>query len=309
MQQLALTSLNQIIIMFLIIIIGIICYKIKLIDNDMNKKLSDVVLMLINPLVLFVSYQREFEKDLLQGLIISIILAVIIHVLGIIISICLIRGKDKKDKISIERFAAIYSNCGFIGIPLANGLFGGEGVFYIAAYVTVFNIFLWTHGVIVMTGRSDWKALGKAILSPTIIATIIGVVLFILQIKLPNPMFEAFNYIASMNTPMAMLVSGVTIAQTNVLKLFIKPRMYYLTFVKLLVIPVLVMLIFSLFSIPEVVSRTSILAVSTPTAVSVTLFSLRYGKDHIYSSEIFAMTTIFSAITIPLIMAIADMIL
>ena len=121
-------------------IVGSICYKIKLINKEMNKYLSDLVLMLVNPLVIFLSYQREFEDTLLQGLLISLLLATITHVLAIIIAKRIIRKKDKPEDGVLERFAVIYSNCGFIGIPLVNGIFGSEGVFYITAYMTIFNL-------------------------------------------------------------------------------------------------------------------------------------------------------------------------
>ena len=125
----AVTVFNQILIMLFIMIVGSICYKIKLINKEMNKYLSDLVLMLVNPLVIFLSYQREFEDTLLQGLLISLLLATITHVLAIIIAKQIIRKKDKPEDGVLERFAVIYSNCGFIGIPLVNGILEVKGYF------------------------------------------------------------------------------------------------------------------------------------------------------------------------------------
>ena len=302
---LAMTALNQILIMFFIIIVGIICYKVKLIDKDTNKKLSDVVLMLVNPIVVFVSYQREFDIDLLRGLLITLILATVTHFLGIIISFILIRRKKQKENIPIERFAAIYSNCGFIGIPLVNGILGSEGVFYITAYITIFNLFIWTHGVITMTGKKDMKTLIRAILSPSIIATVTGFVFFVTSILLPNTVVDSLSYIGDMNTPLAMMVAGVTIAQTNILKLFGKIRIYYITSIKLLCIPIVLLFIITRFELPEMVMLTSVLAAACPTAATINLFALRYGKNYLYASELFTVTTILSIITIPIVMTIA----
>ncbi|MHB8128173.1 MAG: AEC family transporter [Mobilitalea sp.] len=305
--SLAVTAFNQIVIMFFIIIVGVISYKIKLIDKDMNKKLADIVLMLVNPFVIFVSYQRKFEATLLSGLLISLVLAVITHAFGIILSTIVLRKKNHEADISIERFAVIYSNCGFIGIPLVNGIFGSEGVFYITAYMTIFNLLVWTHGVITISGKSDKKTIIKAVLSPSVIATLSGFVLFISKIMLPDILNESLSYIGNMNTPLAMLVAGVTIAQTDLLKLLGKVRVYYITFFKLLVVPISMLLLFSFFDIPRLVVLTSVLAAACPTAATINLFSIRYEKNYLYASELFAVTTILSLITIPFVMIVANL--
>lgn len=304
--SLAATAFNQIAIMFFIILIGIICYRIHLIDNLMNRKLSDIVLMLVNPIVVLVSYQREFEATLLTGLLISLLMAVATHTFGIVISKMIIRGDRHKANLVIERFAVIYSNCGFIGIPMAGGLFGSEGVFYITAYMTIFNLLVWTHGVVIMTGKTDIKSIKKALVSPTVLATVAGFLLFVTRISLPEVFLDALSYIGNMNTPMAMLVAGVTIAQTDVRKLLLKPRIYYVSFVKLLFIPIVMLFVFHIFQLPRVVLLTSVLAAACPTAVTVNLFSLRYDKNYLYASEVFAVSTMASMLTIPLVMYIAN---
>jgi predicted permease len=306
--SLALTAFNQIAIMFLIIIVGIVCYKIKLIDKDTNKKLSDIVLMLVNPFVILVSYQREFEATLLSGLLISLVLALVTHLFGILLSYLVLRKKKHEADIAIERFAIIYSNCGFIGIPLVNGIFGSEGVFYITAYMTIFNLLVWTHGMITMSGKSDRKTIKNAFLSPSVIATVLGFVLFVSKIMLPSILTEALSYIGNMNTPMAMLVAGVVIAQTDPKELIRKIRIYYITFFKLLFIPIVMLLFFNLFELPRLVLLTSVLAAACPTAATVNLFSLRYDKNYLYASELFAVTTILSMVTIPIVMIFANLI-
>ncbi len=305
--SLALTAFNQIAIMFLIILVGIICYRVKLVDKEMNKKLSDLVLMLINPILIIVSYQRKFEAALLKGLLISLILAIITHMIAILIAQLMIRGKKHKSDLVIERFAVIYTNCGFIGIPLANGLFGSEGVFYITAYMTIFNLLVWTHGLMSMTGKSDRKSFGKALVSPAVLATITGFVLFVCRIMLPGTVNEALTYLGNMNTPMAMLVAGITIAQTDIRGLLGKVRIYYISFLRLLFVPVIMIFIFRWFDIPQMVYLTSIVAAACPTAAFINLISIKYDKNYLYASEIFAMTTIFSLGTIPLVMMIANL--
>lgn len=303
--SLAMTTFNQIMIMFFIIIVGVICYKTKLVDKEMNKKLSDLVLMLVNPIVIFISYQREFNATLLSGLMISLILAFITHMFGILISVIVIRKKQRAD-VAIERFAIIYSNCGFIGIPLVNGVFGSEGVFYITAYMTIFNLFVWTHGMITMSGKSDKKTVLHAIFSPSVIATLLGFILFVSRILLPDIAIEALGYLGNMNTPLAMLVAGVTIAQTDFLRSLRKLRIYLITFFKLLFVPIVMLLVFHFIPMPRVVLITSVLAAACPTAATINLFSIRFDKNYMYASELFAISTIASIVTIPIVMIIAN---
>ena len=302
--SLANTVLNQILIMFILILVGYICYKLKLIDESLNKKLSDLLLMLVSPFLIFNSFQREFSKELLTGLLISLGLAVITHLFGILAAYVLLRGRNPD--VVIERFSVIYSNCGFIGIPIINGIFGSEGVFYITAYITIFNLFLWTQGLIMMNGVQSPKTMIKTLISPTLVSIILGFISFIAQIRVPVIIFDSMEYVAAMNTPLAMIIAGVTIAQTNIWKIFIKPRIYLAVFLKLIFIPVIVLLIYSKLQLEVPVLAAAVLAAACPTGATGTVFAIRYQKNALYASEIFAMTTLGALITIPVIMAVMD---
>ena len=304
--SLANTVLNQILIMFILILVGYICYKLKLIDESFNKKLSDLLLMLVSPFLIFISFQREFSKELLTGLLISLGLAVITHLFGILAAYVLLRGRNPD--VVVERFSVIYSNCGFIGIPIINGIFGSEGVFYITAYITIFNLFLWTQGLIMMNGVQSPKTMIKTLISPTLVFIILGFIFFIAQIRVPAIIFDSMEYVAAMNTPLAMIIAGVTIAQTNIWRIFIKPRIYLAVFLKLIFVPVIVLLIYSKLHLEVPVLAAAVLAAACPTGATGTVFAIRYQKNALYASEIFAMTTLGALITIPVIMAVMDFI-
>ncbi|HHU71524.1 MAG TPA: AEC family transporter [Clostridiales bacterium] len=302
--NLAVISLRQIFIMVILMAIGIMSHKANLIDDETNKKLSNFVLMLVNPLVIFLSYQREFQKDLLIGLMVSLFLGIISFILNIFLSRLLFPNKYNKNR-ATERFATIYSNCGFIGIPLVNGLFGSEGVFYITAYMTIFNLLVWTHGIILISGRKDWNSIKKSLLSPSVIATISGFIFFIARLGLPDIVLEPLNHLGNTNTPLAMIVAGVSIAQTNLKELIKNYRIFYVSFFKLLGLPLLIAASFSLLPFEQTITATSILANACPTATTLIMFAYRYDKNVTYSSQLFAATTILSMITIPIVMFFA----
>ncbi|MGN6712619.1 AEC family transporter [Anaerocolumna jejuensis] len=304
--SLAVIALNQILVMFLIMVLGFLCFKLKIINHETNKKLSDFLLLIVNPLLIFNSYQRDFNKELFQGLLVSFVLALVSHIVAIGIAQLLVRGKGNKD-LPLERFSCIYSNCGFMGIPLINSLYGSEGVFYLTAYMTVFNLFIWTHGVIMMTGQRSIKAMVKTLISPTFIAIVIGFALFLLDIRVPEVLYRSMDYVASMNTPLAMIIAGVTLAQSEIKKVLFKRRIYLVILMKQILIPaVLVLLYYRLPLNPEIIT-TAVLAAGCPVAATGMLFALRYHKNHLYASELYSISTMAALVTIPAVMLFAGL--
>ncbi len=299
------TILRQTIIMLMLIFTGVICSKTKVISQETNRDLSKFVLQVVNPIVIFTSYQMEYREELVRNLLITFALSVFAFVIMIGAAYIFVRKKADREA-DIERFSTIYSNCGFMGIPLMHALFGDEGVFYLTAFITVFNLIVWTHGIILISGERDMKRVAKVFYSPTIIAIVLGIITFFAQIKIPSVPMAALDFIADMNTPMAMLVSGVTIAGTNVIKLVRKPRVYYISFLKLLAVPAILVAVMSFLSVDERVKMTVIVAASAPPAAMCTLQCIRYNRNSIYASEIFAAGTILSVATLPIVVKMAE---
>lgn len=297
---------KQEIIMLLLIIVGILCFKIGIITPNGRKDISSLVLSVVNPIVILLAYQKEFEIRLLRGLVASLMLSILSFGVAILISTLLIGRKDGHET-DIERFSAIYSNCGFMGIPLVNALFGTEGVFYLTAFLTVFNLLIWTHGIIQISGVRSLNSLKKALLSPSIISIAIGMIFFLARISLPNIVYQSLDYVAMMNTPLAMLVAGATIAETNVLNAFKNIRIYWITLIKLAIVPMVLLVIFKFIFVDDIVKLTVVTAMSAPTATMCTLFCLRYDKNSKYASEIFAVTTLISTATLPLVIWLAEL--
>lgn len=297
--------LNQTVIMLILIIVGIICAKLKLISSSTNKELSQFVLQVVNPVVIFMSYQKDYEARLVKNLLLMFAFSAVAFAVTILLAYLFIWKKEGRHT-EVERFSAIYSNCAFMGIPLVNALFGSEGVFYLTAFLTVFNLVIWTHGVITISGEKDFKQVIKVFYSPTIIAIALGIITFFLKIKLPAVPTSALQFIANINTPMAMIVSGVTISSTKIGELLKNARIYYVCLVKLLIIPLVVALIMMPFSIDEMVRMTIVVTVAAPPAAMCTLFCLKYNKNSVYASEIFAAGTILSVVTLPVVVNLTE---
>lgn len=318
---------EQTLSILIIIIVGVICYKTKLIDDATNSKLSTILLTLVQPVLIFTSFQMEFKKELVEGLLISLLLAFVTHIVAISISYIFIRRKNRKkalvdgvatvtyvvnEDVEVERLTSGYANVGFMGIPLAYGLYGSEGVLYVTAAVMAFNIFMWTHGVIMISGSKNlkFKDIIMRLRSPAIIAIFLGIVFFAFKIELPSVIDQSLNYIGNINTPFAMLIAGVTIAKTDIIKMFTRNlRKYYIVFLKLLLIPLILMLMYIWLPIDETVKMVAIIMAATPTSAIATILTVKYNKNSILASEIFAMTTVLCVFTIPFIIRLAELLM
>lgn len=186
----------------------------------------------------------------------------------------------------------MYSNCGFIGIPLVQSILGNEGVLYLTAYMTVFNFFSWTHGIMIMTGTFSLKELKKGLLSPMIFASILGVMFFFGRIHIPYLLLDSMNYVAGMNTPLAMLIAGISVAQTDLLSMLRNRKLYLISASKLLLMPALLLVVLALFrSTRWLAARCSSLlpARSLPQAQHL---PCSFHKNSLYASELYAFTTV-----------------
>ena len=300
---------EQLVKMFFIMLLTFICYKIKLVDQNGNRSLSNLLLMVVNPLLIITVYQgTEYDPDMVRGLLLAFVAAFLTHILGIVVSTALIRPSSGTDY-SIERFNSMYSNCGFIGIPLINSVFGGNGVFYITAYMVAFNLFSWTHGVILMEKKCSLKNMKEGVLSPMFLSTIAAVVLFFLGIRIPSVVLDSMNYVADMNTPLAMMVAGFSVAQADLGKMLRNTRIYFVSFIKLILIPLLVIGVLKLMALPDAVAVTVLIGAACPAATTGTMMAIRYRQNYTYSSELFAMTTVLSVVTIPAVIFLSEIIL
>ncbi len=298
---------SQIFIMIVLILCGMFLFKIKWISNDTNRQLSKVVISFVNPALMFYAYNIEFDDRYAMGLIASFLVAIVMHFLFIVASKLLLRNKNSR-VLGLERYCSIYSNCAFIGIPLVQAVYGNEGVFYVTAYITVFNLLMWTHGISLVGNQHKFNFVENVLKSPTIIATVLGMCVFFMKIHVPDLVLKPIYYISNLNTPLAMIVSGVTIAQTKILSALKEPKIYLISGIKLMLVPTIVIILFSFLDMNQVALLSTVLVGACPTATASVLLSIQYGNDEEYASRIFGVTTILSAITLPLLVGMGKVI-
>lgn len=300
---------NQVIVMFLLLATGMILYKTGLITEEGNRQMAGVVLYVVAPLLILDTYSMEYDATLTKNMLFGFLLSAISIVLAILISYILCIG-GRKESIPTERFTVIFTNCGFMGIPLAEAVFGDIGVVYCTTYLTMFNLFVWTYGLALMRGkRKEKRKLReklKPFFTPTMFCIVIGLLVYFLQVPVPKQGKAAIGYIASMNTPLAMLVSGIYIAKGDLFGALRKGRVYIVSGIKCLLVPLLIIVVMLFLPLDEKLKTTILILSACPSATNGLLFANRFGGDTKTASNVFTVTTIACVVCIPLMVLISE---
>ena len=291
---------TQVLIIFVLLFLGVVLTKIGMIKDSGLKQITDVLLYVVTPCLIVNAYQKEFSPELASGLAASFVFSVIFHIVSILIcTICFRKEESNRYRVSI--FSSVYSNCGYMAIPLLTAALGSDGVFYGSAYLAVFTIFYWTHGICVYKGDMSELSVKKLLKNPGLIGTFVALLLFVLGIKLPYVVGESVKHISNLNTPLAMIVMGAYLAKTDFKKALTNLSVYIVSILRLVVLPVAAVLLIKVMGLTDIVAKSVLITAACPTAAVTTLLAAKYDLDASYSAEIVAVSTVFSIITIPLV--------
>lgn len=297
---------GQVAVLFILIAIGFVSGKTGLINESGAKYLTNVVLYLATPCVIIQSFQRVgYSPRLILNLGVCALCAVLIQVVSIFISRAVFRNKDESRRI-VLRFSTVFSNCGFMSLPLQQALLGDKGVFYGSVFVAVFNILVWSYGLIDMSGDKADFTPKKLILNPGILGVFGAVILFLARVHLPELILSPIQYIAGLNTPLPMLVIGFYLTRFSFRKSFFDFGIYAVSGMRLIVIPLLSLLVMKLCGVNGDIIASCTVAASAPVAATTTMFATKFNRDIDLSVGLVSMTTIFSIITMPVIIALAQ---
>lgn len=300
-----LTVGEQVLILFLLMVVGFVCNKAKILSKEANKRISDLVVILVAPCVIIQSFERDYDAKLLWGIGISVIIAAVIHILMIAIS-HFVFAKESDIQRRVLRFGAVFSNAGFVALPLQSALLGAEGTLYGASYLVVFNIVLWSYGIYEMSGDKANITAGKIILSPGIVSVTVGIILFLFSVKLPNAVNSAIGYIAALNVPLPMIIVGYYIAETNIFDALKDLKCVKCMFMRLIVFPFLSFLVLYLCGVRGIMLSAAVIATSAPVGATTTMFSERFGADTSLSAKLVSVSTLISTVTMPVIIGLAQ---
>ncbi len=300
--------------MTIIVLAGFVFAKAFKIGDKERKFISKLLLYFINPCLVVNSFNKEFDVEKLKQFAFVALVSLVIHGLMILVStLCTL----KKDDVNlIDRVTSVFTNCGFMGIPLIRGVFGDEGVFYLMGYLIIFNVLLWTWGYYQMSGSIDLK---KIITNPNIIAVCLGLILFCIPYSLPEFIEKPLSMIGDMNTAMAMILIGVMFASFKMEESMLLQLLKACGLRLILCSLINLLLIFGIYKIfgPAGLNlqncRMMLFVVyicsMCPSATSVPSLCCLFNKDTSYASLVVSVTSLLCMLSIPSFVALAEIVL
>lgn len=303
--------MQQIVQLFLMIFMGYLIVKTGLVRDDDSKVLSKIILYLIVPCVIINAFQVDYTTDTVKGLLIAFAASVMTQVVLLIV----ISAAGKLLHLNEVEIASVYySNSGNLIVPIVTFILGQEWVLYGCVFMSVQLVFLWTHckKIISREASYDWK---KIILNINMISIFIGVVLFFTKICLPEIIGNTLASVGTMIGPASMIVTGMLFAGMNLKQIFANKRVYFITFLRLIAVPLIALVLIKLSNLASFsadgnkIMLIVFLAIITPSASTVTQMCQVYGNDSKYASAINVMTTLLSIITMPVMVMLFQMII
>ena len=303
--DLAVITAQQVAELFILIGLGALGAKTGLLRPEGKQTLSNLLVNLVVPAMIINSYRMEFSAEILHNLMAAFALSPLSILLGLIITL-LFTARSRDSRTPIFRFACVFSNAGYMGLPLISALFGSEGLLYASAFFTMFNLLLWTVGYSMVSGSSDPKKVAQSLLHcPAIYAIVVGLVLYLLQIPLPDLIVQPMELLGDMNTPLSMLITGMLIASGDLHRTLTDQHIWKLTVVRMLFIPVLTIAAFAALGLFRygMVTQVIVLLECCPAASITSVFAVQFHHDEQFAAGSVVLTTLLSivALALPLV--------
>ena len=298
----------QVVILYLIAFVGFFADKSKIFVRADATKLVDLIFNLILPFAIINSFlSMERTKEHIRGLIVSVLLAALTHLFAIAVTSLCFRKRQKAER-GVYHYAIVFSNAAFLALPLAQSVVGEEGVFYSSCYVAVFNVLAFTYGISQISAGKAKINLKSLFLNPGSVSVLIGIPLFLLQVKLPDFLLDTMARVGACNSPMAMIVFGTFLANCDFKNFFVKKEVYFVSFLRLILIPVIMLFVFKLIGVSGNMLIALTISASAPVATNTAMYAAKYENDTALSSELVGQTSILSIATMPVIVALAQVI-
>lgn len=299
---------KQVVILYLLVAVGAVCDKVHLFTEKTAKACTDLLFYVITFCVIVQSFlTMDNTASNTKNLLIAIGCGMLMHLVAALISVPLFRKGDKARN-AVFRYAAVFGNCGYMGLPLTNAVLGTQGVFFCSAVIVAFQVCAFTYGIYVMTadqegkGAFEWKMI---LLNPGVIAVIVGLPLYFSNLQLPTILLQPVQYLSDMNTPLAMLIFGTYLAHADFRTMLREKKIALVALCKLILLPLILLGFYILFGIRGTLLATLVLTASAPSANNTVMFAAKYDKDTGLAAQTVSAVSLISIVTMPAMIALA----
>lgn len=294
---------SQIEVLFLMMVVGFYSRKRNIINEQINKGLSSFLINITLPLLILDSFTLQYDEAMMGNVLITLLVSFVAFIFtivcGQILSIPL--NGSRKDVI---KFIVTFSNCGFMGFPVIESIFGKEGVMYASIFNVIFTIFIWSYGVLLYSDKKEEIDWVRILMNPGIIAVIIGIIVMFIHISIPVVISDTIKMVGGMTTPLSMIITGNMMANVSFKKGIKDWTVYYAVVIRLLFIPIIIYFFTIPFTDYYVPIQTVIIAEAMPVAATASIFAQNFNKEQDFSALSVFFSTLISIVTIPLILKI-----
>ena len=301
--------LSTIATLALLLAAGVTTGKLKIIDEVSTAKLSTLIVKLGQPfLIINALIGIEPTPENIKSGFLILALGLAIHVFMAILAHLFAKPIKGFDERKLTEFGMLFTNCGFIGFPILESIFGETGLFYGAFYVVSFHLFTWTWGIAILArGRDDIKITPKkALVNFGTIPSLIGIVLFLTGLPLPEFVTDFSSYIASLCTPISMLITGANLSRRGMKSMLTNPSVYLTNAVRLIVMPLAVTTVLWLIGVPDYMIVFGCVMAAMPTAAVITMFGELYHLSPGCAAELVGSTSLLSVATLMPVIKFAE---
>ena len=292
--------LNQMTVLFILMAVGFIIGKVKLLTTEGNTVLSKIVLNITLPCTILSSVFENESVITIADTAYFILMSLLAFLIAFLVSvpIVLLMGGDKANR-GLLTFISVFSNCGFMGLPVALAIFGASSAYYVALFSIIFNILVFSVGIIMISGKGG-KFDPKQLINPTLIIALLAIPIALFNLQFPFIITEVARITGYITIPGAMLVVGSSLAYVPLKTVFSEWRVGPATALKLVAIPIVTWLVLRQIISNELLLGVLVIVSGMPTAATASMLTVGKGNEHIASAGTF-LTTVLCGVTVPLI--------
>lgn len=297
-EQMSASLANEMILLFGLIAVGYIANKTGVLDEMSNSRFSSFILKVTLPSTIVNSAigRQDVERaEAFFVMLVAVGIFIFIPLLSWLIAASFHWNRTYQLMLN-------YSNLGFMGFPIINSLYGEENMFYAAIFMMVFNIHVFTVGIMTLQGRISLAL--KNFLNPGIVSSLLAFLIVMFRISLPESVADIVGSLGATTTPLALVVIGSQLAQVDMLKCLSRWELYLMSLFKLMVYPALVYLILTATVGVGIVTNIATILIGLPVAGNVTMLCSEYGGDVSLAAQGTCVAILLSLVTIPVMLSV-----
>ena len=286
-------------VLFIYMAVGFFCRKVRIFTDEARDKLTDFVVLVTLPCMIFESFHMAFSLETLKQGAASVAIALVMACVALLLGKVLYNRFPYEEK-SILQYGTLVSNSGFAGLPVVSGTYGDEGLFLGSLFIIPTRILMWSAGISLFTRADAKQAVKKVLLNPGIVAVEVGLVRMVLQLPLPHFVDTAVDNLGACTSPMAMALVGAILADVP-LKTVFDPKSFYLVAVRQFLLPGICLAALKLLQVDPLTIGVSVALTGMPIGSTTAILAQKYGADAQFASKCVFISTLTSLVTVPIL--------